>query len=452
LKKNIILAPFILIIFAFLLSGCSLRQIDSLMRPPMAQGDYLGLQESFYKKVGNDVVLKSPLSGQYRSAFILYDIDKDGEDEALVFYVNSNDKATVHLHFLKKMYGVWRSAGDFIGAGSDVDSVAFVNIGRNDLQEMIISWRLYENKTSKFFTIYSCEDQTNEFLIKAVSTEIFTEIEVLDIDGDGDNEIFIVHLDTTKDLPQAFAKIIRLQDDGKVAITSQARLDGNVGSYGKIRIEKLSEQYPVRLYIDAKKGETQMITEMILWDEQKGTLIAPLFNSQTQSNTLTLRNERIPSTDINNDGIIEIPTQTLLPGINNPQQEAGSIYLTKWSQFQDDGEAVEIMQSIINTSKGYMLIVPKEFVGRFAIHGIHQNGRWDVYLYNSQSDEQGELLFSILTVDQQEWSENVEEYMGFIKILSNSDNVIAARIYDSGKNNMFDTEFLRQSIVSYKGE
>jgi hypothetical protein len=453
-------ASVILLIAAIILSvfsGCSFRfrQIDTLMRPPLAQGDYNKLQTAFYKSAGRDVILKSPKSGSYRSAFVLYDIDNDNEEEALAFYIRNDDKTIVHMHVLNKTSNQWNSAGDFIGSGSEIIQVLFVNMNKDSLPEIIVSWSIKENINNSFLTIYNCTVTNENLSVKTVSNEMFTRMEPLDIDNDSEIEIFIVLLDKAAEAPQAFAKSFKMLDNGQTLLTSQTQLDGNIVDYGLIKTEKKSDEFPMRIYIDANKGETQMITEMVYWDSGKSSLVSPLFNTVTQSNVLTMRSVRIPSSDINQDGYIEIPTQELLPGakvLQTENPEYGRLYLTKWIQIQHDSSAVEKLNTLINYIDEYMLIIPNNLLGKISVLDYEKDNRWDICLYESSSDSYGELLFSITSVKRQEWATNSSKYSDYFEILSGASYIVAAKITNTGIAAGINSADLKQNITAFIGE
>ena len=84
----------IVLVLAMLLlsTGCSLNffSTDSLLKPPALTGKSGEVQEAFDKLMsGKTFQLKTPVKGEYKSAFVLYDIDNDSEEEALVFYTDS---------------------------------------------------------------------------------------------------------------------------------------------------------------------------------------------------------------------------------------------------------------------------------------------------------------------------------------------------------------------------
>ena len=69
--------------------------------------------------------MKTPTTGDYRSSFILYDFDGDGEDEAIALYSYSTDETAVYLHFLDCRGGEWLSIADIKGSGSEVYKIEF---------------------------------------------------------------------------------------------------------------------------------------------------------------------------------------------------------------------------------------------------------------------------------------------------------------------------------------
>jgi len=455
--KNIISIILLFLFATLIFSGCALQlnQIDSLMRPPMAYGDYRKLQEVFYKTVGKDIALKCPQGGEYRSSFVLYDIDNDKEDEAIVFYVSRNEKSVARVNVLNKSNNQWQSVADLPGSGAAVESVRFTNMNDDAVPEMLISWKIDEIKLNSSLNIYSCFEQDGKLEVKDLLSASYTLLEPLDIDSDGKNEVFIVHLDRLAVIPQAYAKAYKMINNNDVVLMSQTKLDGNIVSYNEIKTGKISDGNPLRIYIDAYKGETQAITEMVYWDVEKKALSAPLLNPQTQSNILTLRNNRIPSADINNDGIVDIPIQEILEGVKNLQAEnekADLIYITKWINVTDDGNAAEVLKTVINFSQRYMIAIPKELYGRITVINHIKDKKWDICAFQKTGNTVGDVLFSIISIDKLKWEQNKSEYDGYFSLLYYQESVIAAKISPGGLVAGIDKELIFSSITSYNAE
>jgi hypothetical protein len=452
-RKLLALALIVIFTIPFL-GGCTIKikQIDNLMRPPLLEGEYHDLQIAFNNAVGNDIILKAPQSGEFRSAYVLYDIDGDNENEAVVFYINREDKTVAHMNVLDKEDNNWVSIADIEGSGSDIKAVEFTEMNGDMFPEIIVSWSLYDNEANKILSVFECSKVDSKLTVKEISTEPFNIMKPIDVDSDGNNEIFLIRLDTSSEVPQSYAKMLKMQNDGSIKLVSQIKLDGNIESYAEIKAEKVSEDYPMRIYIDANKGATQMITEVVFWDKQKHQLVDPMLNEQTQSNIITWRSTRIPSMDINNDGIIEIPTQTIMPGsiLLSKDTESMPIYLTKWLQISNTGTAFEVMQSVINFTDNYMFILPSTLSGKITINNNIIDKQWDVYSYTSVS-KPGEMLFSIRAVPVSKWIDDKTIYNGYTKIINNSGMVVGAYISPAGKDLGIDYKFLKQYIVAYEG-
>ena len=79
----------LLAVCCLFLSACSSFQLNvaDLMQAPKLAEDQSEIYEALAEAVGApDVQLKYPKKGGYRSAFVMFDLDADGEKEALVFY------------------------------------------------------------------------------------------------------------------------------------------------------------------------------------------------------------------------------------------------------------------------------------------------------------------------------------------------------------------------------
>ena len=86
-------------LLTLIFSGCSFRLsgINELLKPPKPYGTNDELQAAFEESVGGDVVFKAPVSGEFRSSFIVKDIDGDGSDEAIAFYSESSADTSVMI-------------------------------------------------------------------------------------------------------------------------------------------------------------------------------------------------------------------------------------------------------------------------------------------------------------------------------------------------------------------
>lgn len=466
MKKQIVSCIALALCLVFLFSGCSLRftALPNLLRPPKPTGSYNGLQEAFESYVGKNFLLKTPVEGDYRSAFVMYDVDNDGEEEAFVFYTQNKDQSTVRLHFMDSKEGKWAFHYDFAGAGSDVYSVYFADMDNNGISELIVGWGLFDSKESKVLTIYQYNQTDNDPSISTLAQDAFTAMLPVDMDHDGSKEIFLLTPQVRGTVRSAVGKLLKMEN-GAVSLVSSVTLDLKAINYVSLKKEELGHQYPLRLYIDANIGTSAMITEIVYWDSSAKKLVAPLFDEKKGANLVTRRYEPIAARDINNDAIIEIPIQTELPDSGYASTEiltkddgktglpdpglAHKLYLTKWVQFQgNSAQATKVVSySSINYSDGYMFFYPNEWIAdeenpKVTILGNQQERRWTFFARENglMTDE----LFQILTIPTDQWAKNPNADYTLLK--ENGSVVYVGRISSEAARYHINFEQLKSSI------
>ena len=78
------------VIVSVALSSCSAASVEELLSPPRLDEEQTAIYEALRTAAGGSVSLKYPKSGQYRSAFVVENIDDEPTNEAIVFYEKPN--------------------------------------------------------------------------------------------------------------------------------------------------------------------------------------------------------------------------------------------------------------------------------------------------------------------------------------------------------------------------
>ena len=66
-----------------MLSGCTLGgSAENLLSPPVIYEEQEDIYNALRKSISGNITLQYPRSGAYRSAFVIKDIDGNGDDEA----------------------------------------------------------------------------------------------------------------------------------------------------------------------------------------------------------------------------------------------------------------------------------------------------------------------------------------------------------------------------------
>lgn len=405
--------------FLALLGGCTVpgTNIGGLLTPPKLSGEIPAINSALEAYVGTDVLLKNPSSGEYRSAYVLYDTDGNYQNEAFVFYSKLSDDTTsneIHMNFIIKDSDGWKTVNDVLLDGNTVDSVGFFDINNDGLKEIFVSLNTF-GQSRKKLEIYMISDKD----IKQCFKENHSVYSVLDINSDGEKEVLTLNLTAEEKTSVASAYKISNQ---KYTCIGNCALDGNITSYSAPIISKLKNGKPA-VFVDAQKSADMLITEIIYWD--KG-LKAPLYDSVSTENHITLRSSALACSDIDNDGFCEIPfTETA----NSNNYDATKVYAVQWRAF-DSAKFKTSAVTLQNYGVGYSVTIPNYFVEEGENKSIYFENNANentCILYYSTSNKKNKGI-EVLRIKC--FGASVFKYSseGYEKIIESDDIVYAVRI------------------------
>ena len=174
-----------------LLSGCTFStSIDGLLSPPKLSVEQEQIYEALRRAAGSNISLKYPKTGDYLSAFIVSDIDGDGEDEALVFYEKNllqSEENALRLNVLDQINGSWRSVYDLAAGGAEVEKVMISRLGSNSRTNIIVGYSMV-NRGERVLSVYDYRDGA---LTETLNSS-YSLADVCDLDQNGENELLIV--------------------------------------------------------------------------------------------------------------------------------------------------------------------------------------------------------------------------------------------------------------------
>lgn len=316
MKLKKIIALLLCAVSIFMCSGCSLNflSVESLMSPPSQSGKK-GEVEKAFKKLMTDknIQLKTPQSGDYQTAFILFDIDSDGQEEALVFYSDSSVDTSVRMAFLECVNETWMISADVKGSGSVIYDVSFSDMDNNGVYEILVGWSLFDAKTSKILSIYGVSvGEKGIFTLDALGNEYYSSKAITDFNGDDNDDLVLVYLDDTGEVQKSYFRCFSLSESNEIVKFSDVKLDSRISSVSKIQFDIVRSDGNVckRAFVDCIKTDALMFTEMLYWDTENLKTVRYIKNPVSE----TPRSSKIFCRDIDGDGLLEIPSNTTLLG------------------------------------------------------------------------------------------------------------------------------------------
>lgn len=298
-----------LLLVCFMMCGCSVS-IDTLLTPPKLTAEQNEIYRELLNSVGS-VKLKYPKSGDYRSAFVLENIDDESGIEALVFYESKNSQlaeSTLRMKILDKNNGKWEAVYDLACPGSEVESISFSSLGDSGKVDIIVCFSMFD-QTEKSFMVLNYEDRIPQVMFSSV----YSCLEVFDLNDDGFDELISVSTDKVNQVSVAMMFTNGVNGFEKL---SETMVFGKAASYTRVAKGKLDEDTSA-IFLDYTKGNGQSGTDVLYCYDN--TLFCPDgwgagSNSVNISRVVNDYMAEIYSMDIDGDGFVEIPATTPLPG------------------------------------------------------------------------------------------------------------------------------------------
>ncbi|MDE7360782.1 MAG: hypothetical protein K2N38_02485 [Oscillospiraceae bacterium] len=431
-----------------LLCGCSVSaSVENLLTPPRLLAEQNEIYQELIAGAGQGVKLKYPRSGDYRSAFVLYNIDDEPGEEAMVFYESKNAQSgenSLRMKFLDKTDGKWAAVYDISCAGSEIDSISFAKLGTSETTAIIVCYTVL-NQTEKTFSVLSYDGKTPSELLSSG----YSCLEVVDLNKDGFDELVTVTISKANMLATA-----AMYTDGENGFEklSETPLYGGVTDYLRVTKGQLDEDTPA-LFLDYSNGAQQAGTNVLYCYGNR--LFCPDSIGQNPAAGLISRQlndymAQIYCFDIDGDGLVEIPSTTPLPGyetLTKPEQ----LCAVQWYTVQDDNFILE-SYSYFSGKFRFALLFPSRWRGVVTAVADFPNNEIIFISYNEETGlavtEETELM-RIRAVPKDD-PEALEAAKSF-KLLGESDETVFYCIetagYKTGKLALTESELKASFII-----
>lgn len=372
---------------AILAAGSCSASVENLLSPPRLDEEQSAIYDALKSSMSGDIHLKYPKSGQYRSAFVVQNIDDEETEEAIVFYEASNVSdggSSLRLNFLDKENGEWVSVYDFAALGSEVERVRFADLG-NGKTSIIITYTI-QNSSDSATSVLHYEN--------GIPTEVYkgrhVYMNLIDINDDGADEMFLINGEKTSGTAAAY--LLGWTDEG-FATLSSAALGGGFSSCRNVLLGQCDADGYRAIFIDCSLSDGTFGTHALVCFDRRIAAVEGLSELiSRRTNTYTPDNF---SQDIDGDGIIEIPSTAVFPGYENltrPEQ----VNMTAWYQIEAQGYKVRPDRlSYVSIRGDYALFIPTRWEGRVTADVSISDGTVTFSSYNSRLHVKGSELLSI---------------------------------------------------------
>ena len=318
------------LLLSVLLSGCFVQPTDSLYALPRQSDAYYDLQNAIDAALPADAAYSGPLSGPNQQAVQLADLDGDGEDEALVFAKTSGEKP-LKIYIFDAEDDSFVQTAVIEGDGTAFDAVEYVPVDDTSGMEIILGRQL-SDQILQSLSVYSYSDGTAAELMHAA----YTEYKVVDLNLDDRRDVLIFRQDT--ETRQGMAEYYTWED-GVMERRQTAALSKDIHTIERIVTGYVTADIP-GVFVTSTYGEDALVTDVFAFRGQ--TFSNLTLSAESGVSTQLVRSYQVFATDIDEDGVVELPTLVALPSATAGERrnEKGDDLLLYAGRLVSDGTGI----------------------------------------------------------------------------------------------------------------
>lgn len=350
-------AALVLAAASLTLGGCSGgATIEGLLTPPKLSAEQNDIYQALMNVMGKDISLKYPKSGEYRSAFVVTNVDTEDTDEAMVFYnaKSASGESSLRINFLDQQDGRWISVYDIAALGTEVERVRLENLGDGETSIIITYSAL--NSTSKAVSVLKFTDGTPVEMYRGS----YAYLDFTDVNNNGGKEMTVISYDSAAEL--STATMLGWQDGSFVTLSSTSLSVGAV-EFNRVSFGGMEKSDDKALYIDYYVGDSVYGTEILLVRGTNLSLVNPIASLRRRSNSYT---PAVYCSDIDGDGVIEVPLTSTLrcyEELTKPEQ----LFHFSWYGVYNTGVITRKSNMFISPKNDFYLDIPSRWDGLITV-------------------------------------------------------------------------------------
>ena len=424
MKKRILLICALMA--ALLLSGCA-RTIDELYSPPKRSEEYSRLQAAIDIAMAG-LNYSAPLSGEHQQAVQMADLDGDGSDEYLVFAKGDSDKPMQILIFKQRSEDNVEISEIITSNGSAFELVQYEDIDGKPGLELVVGRQVSEQLMGSV-SVYSFSSGRAERLMNAGYSKLLT----LDMGGSEQKELLLVQRGESE---QANAIAVLYRYRAKSMVRSvEVELSRPANSVKQVTAGKL-QCGTQAVFVSSATEESSIRTDILMLQDErlrKVPVMGPLLET-----VQTLSNYYVFAEDVNDDGIMEVPSLIPVRPLVTSWNEVEH-HLVRWYSVDKEGMPTDKLHSFHNFSDGWYLQLERKWITRLTVNQV--GSTYAFYMWDEAS-EVADPVFTVYALSGSDRKTQATED-GRFELQSSADVIYAARLESAAADYGFDEQYLR---------
>ena len=380
------------------LSGCGFATVEQMYALPKRSTQYHDLQNAIDSAMSG-LEYAAPTSGEYQQTVQQADLDGDGKSEYLLFARGSGEKPLKILIFkeAEKRYQLMETIES---RGAAFQVVEYANMDNKPGLELVVG-RAVADQVMGAVSVYTFAGGLSEQLI-SVS---YDEFVMCDLDESGLSELMVISQGAT-DHANAVSSLYSYEN-GAMLRSAEANLSAPAENIKRIMVSHLSGSINA-VYVASALAEGAIITDVFA--QKEGVFTNVSFSNESGTSVQTLRNYYVYADDIDDDGVLELPSLMEMT-VSGQRSYSAMQYLIRWYAMTIDGGEVDKMYTFHNFDAGWYILLGSKWAHRIL---VTQEGSTYTFSMWDPDFTEAEKIFTVYTLSGAEREQEAIEADRFI--------------------------------------
>ena len=366
--KKRILFPVLVMLTALLFGGCAMRTVEEMYALPKRSEEFNEMQSAIDTAMYG-MTYASPQSGENQQTVQMADLNGDGTDEILVFAKGASEKPLQVLIFTQDEHGRVRTMETIGSNGLAFEQVEYVDFDDKPGRELVVGIRV-SDQVQRSVAVYTFQNGDAELMLMYGYSKFVT----CDLDRNGRSEMMVLR-PGEQEAERGMAVLYHF-DKGEITRSVEMSLSEPPEHIRRIMLGKLENHVPA-IFVASAVDENAVVTDVLTVKD--GRLINLAFSGDVNTSVEILRNYYVYADDIDEDGIVEIPSIITMKSFS-PWSDEEEQYLLRWYSFDDNGWEYDKLFTYHNFVGGWYLQLDSDWASRITVE--QYNGEYVFCLWD----------------------------------------------------------------------
>ena len=384
-RKRIFL---LLLLAALFLNGCAMQTVDQMYCLPRRSEDHKNLQAAIDDAMAG-LQYSAPTSGENQQTVQMADLTGDGNQEYLLF-AKSGAENPLRILVFRQTEEQYQLLTTIECLGSGFEQVEYVDIDGQPGLELVVGRRV-SDQVMGAVSVYTFSRGEAEQLMSCNYNKFLS----CDLDENGKAELLVFH-SGEEEADRGVAVLYSFRE-GRMERSQEVDLSEPAPCIKRIMAGRLHGGTPA-VYVASSADGSSIVTDIFAVKDGVFTNIS--FSNESGTSVQTLRNYYVYADDIDDDGILELPS---LITMKSPTmaRSAQQQYLIRWFAMDLNGGETDKMYTFHNYADGWFVELDRSWATRVTVE--QKDGACVFSIWEEAGEEMAEIFrISALTGDSRE--------------------------------------------------